>query len=269
MPACSSTKRLLAALLAVAAGAIATACQREVPVLLYHAVGCGTSDPLDVPVDQFEAQLADALRSGHRFLPLSQLVAGRERGEVPDPKTLALTFDDGAACLFSEAFPVLQRLKIPFTLFLTVDWLGGDPKRRPIEKVNEHTSWPGLAWPEVRQMVASGLAEVGSHGVHHLYLPRASEAELQTEIATSRQALAEGLDTDATVDLFAYPFGAFNRYDIRRVRAAGYRAAFSVGAGTGGLFAYCRRSIHRDISMKAFEGQLDTRWILPLINHDP
>jgi peptidoglycan/xylan/chitin deacetylase (PgdA/CDA1 family) len=266
MPVCSSRRILLAAL---AVGTGATACQREVPVLLYHAVGCGTSDPLDVPVDQFEAQLIDAQQHGHRFVPLTQLVSDWERGATPEPDAMALTFDDGAACLFSEAFPVLQRLKIPFTLFLTVDWLGGDPKRRPIEKVNEHTSWPGLAWPEVRQMVASGLAEVGSHGVHHLYLPRASEAELQAEIATSRQALAEGLDTGATVDLFAYPFGAFNRDDVRRVRSSGYRAAFSVSAGTGGLFAYRRRSIHRDISIKAFEGQLDTRWILPLINHDP
>jgi peptidoglycan/xylan/chitin deacetylase (PgdA/CDA1 family) len=259
---------LLPALLIAWVGAGSSACQREVPVLLYHAVGCGTGDPLDVPVEQFEAQMIAAMQSGHRFVPLSQLAAGWERGAAPEKGVLALTFDDGAACLFSAAFPVLQRLKIPFTLFLTVDWLAGDPKRRPLEKVNEHTSWPGLAWPEVRQMVSSGLAELGSHGVHHLYLPRATEAELKTEIVTSRMALAEGLESGATIDLFAYPFGAFNRDDVARVRAAGYRAAFSVAAGTGGRYAYRRRSIHRDLPMNAFESLLADRWIFPFINHD-
>jgi peptidoglycan/xylan/chitin deacetylase (PgdA/CDA1 family) len=267
MPACSSTRGPLIVALACAAWG-AAGCQREVPVLLYHAVGCGTADPLDVPVAQFEVQLADAVQRGYRFVPLSQLVASWERGDAVPEKVVALTFDDGAACLFSAAFPVLQRLQIPFTLFLTVDWLGGDPSRRPVERVNEHTSWPSLAWPEVRQMVASGLAELGSHGVHHLYLPRASAPELQTEIVTSRVALSEGLDTGATIDLFAYPFGAFNRNDVARVRAAGYRAAFSVGSGTGGRYAYRRRSIHRDLSPQAFEALLSNRWILPLINHN-
>jgi peptidoglycan/xylan/chitin deacetylase (PgdA/CDA1 family) len=258
------TDRLAIALLAAAVGG--TACQREVPVLLYHAVGCGTSDQLDVPVEQFEAQLVDAIQQGYRFVPLSQLVAGWEQGARPPGATLALTFDDGAGCLFAAAFPILQRHRIPFTLFLTGDWLGSDPDRRHIEDVNAHTRWPSLDWPEVRAMVASGLAEVGSHGLHHLYLPRASESEAQAEVITSRLMLAEGLG--APVDLFAYPFGAFDRASLSLVRSAGYRAAFAVGVGTGGRYAYRRRSIHRDQSPHDFKSQLSTRWILPILNHD-
>jgi peptidoglycan/xylan/chitin deacetylase (PgdA/CDA1 family) len=244
------------------------ACRREIPVLLYHAVGCGTSDPLDVPVDQFESQLIDAAEHGYRFVPLSQLVGGWEQGASAPERAVALTFDDGAACLFSVAFPVLQRRRIPFTLFLTEDWLGGDPSRRHMEEVNAQTRWPSLAWPEVRAMVASGLAEVGSHGLRHLYLPRATEAEARAEVVASRLALTEGLGPGARVDLFAYPFGAFDRASVARVRSAGYRAAFAVGVGSGGRYAYRRRSIHRDVPSRDFEALLSDRWILPVLNHD-
>src|SRR3974390_2159465 len=126
MPACSRASRVLLAALALAgSGAGSLGCQREVPVLLYHAVGCGTADPLDVPVEQFEAQLDDVARRGYRFVPLSELVAGWEHGARQE-KVVALTFDDGPACLFSAAFPVLRRRRIPFTLFLTEAWLGGE-----------------------------------------------------------------------------------------------------------------------------------------------
>jgi peptidoglycan/xylan/chitin deacetylase (PgdA/CDA1 family) len=88
-------------------------------ILCYHRVGTG-GVPLysQLPVKAFEEQMR-FLRENYRVVPLDQLI-----GELSVPlstkPTVAITFDDGYCDLFLNAFPVLQALQIPATIFLTV-----------------------------------------------------------------------------------------------------------------------------------------------------
>ncbi|MHB8418168.1 MAG: polysaccharide deacetylase family protein [Myxococcales bacterium] len=240
---------------------LAASCRREVPVLLYHEVGCGTHDVRDVPADEFDHQLSWLEGHGFRFVTAAEALRSAARG-----REVAVTFDDGAACVYSAAFPILRSHRAPFELFLVSDWISSDPGSRHLQPLEDGEQVATLAWPEVKAMAASGLAQVGAHGRNHLYLRRLGDAALTSEVAGSRQDLAAVLGTP--VDLFAYPFGAFNEAVLEAVRLSGFTGAYSVGVGVGGAFAYRRRSVHRGLSDAAFERLLADRWILPLVNHD-
>jgi peptidoglycan/xylan/chitin deacetylase (PgdA/CDA1 family) len=90
-----------------------------------------------------------------------------------------------------------------------------------------------MSWDEARQMTASGLVTMGAHTVSHRNLKHLPIAEARWEIEESRRILERELATG--VDLFAYPFGnPANDYTPavkEAVRAAGYKAAFSVVLG--------------------------------------
>ncbi len=240
-----------------------SACQREIPVLLYHEVGCGTHDERDVPPEQLDSELGYLEAHGYHLVTVEQAL--HPAGPLPD-KPVAISFDDGAACVYAAAFPVLQRHHAPFELFLVSDWIGADGAHRSQQRVGDGEQVPNLVWPEVRAMVASGLARVGAHGRSHSYLRRADVATLESEIAGSRKDIAAALGQP--VELFAYPYGAYNPEALQEVRLAGFDAAAAVGNGLGGRYAYRRRSVHRGSSDADFGQMLEGGWILPLLTHN-
>ena len=71
-----------------------------------------------------EGFVQDAKQRGYTFVSLDdlseQIVAGTEG------KLLALTFDDGYIDNFTEAYPLLKRLEVPFAIYVTTSFPDGD-----------------------------------------------------------------------------------------------------------------------------------------------
>jgi peptidoglycan/xylan/chitin deacetylase (PgdA/CDA1 family) len=84
-------------------------------VLLYHRVADETVDPLGMCVSpaRFEAQLEVIQR-------IATVVPATAIPTAP-PRSLAITFDDGYADVFSDALPRLTERGIPSTIFLVTD----------------------------------------------------------------------------------------------------------------------------------------------------
>jgi peptidoglycan/xylan/chitin deacetylase (PgdA/CDA1 family) len=99
-------------------------------VLVYHRIaapgrrgeprGYGIENGL--PVEVFEAQLRFMKR---HFRPVRVVDLARQPATLEGP-SFAVTFDDGYADNRTLACPVLERLGIPATIFLTTDWIGTD-----------------------------------------------------------------------------------------------------------------------------------------------
>lgn len=164
-----------------------------------------------VPGAAFERQVA-RLR---RVVPLGQ-------------SGLSITFDD-AYVSFLDAFAVLERRRLPVTLFVPSGKLGG---------VND---WDAGSSCDRRLMSAAQVAElarrgaeIASHGHMHLDLTAASTDEVRADLSASMEALAEM--TGRRPRFLAYPWG---RHDAR-VRAlaaeAGFEAAYAVGVASGDRF---------------------------------
>jgi peptidoglycan/xylan/chitin deacetylase (PgdA/CDA1 family) len=93
-------------------------------VLLYHRVHDPKFDPqlLSVSPGNFDAQMAH-LRRRYAVLSLGELSERVVAGSVPR-RAVAVTFDDGYADNFVNARPILDRYRIPATVFVTTGYIG-------------------------------------------------------------------------------------------------------------------------------------------------
>jgi peptidoglycan/xylan/chitin deacetylase (PgdA/CDA1 family) len=88
---------------------------------------------------------------------------------------------------------------------------------------------PKLTDEQVRELLASGLIELGSHTLTHPNLPASDAAKRWQEIAQSKQVLEQTFGV--TVNSFAYPFGLYDPSDVDRIKRAGYTNAVTVAEG--------------------------------------
>jgi len=95
-------------------------------VLGYHSIQT-QSLPFTVwhhlDAERFEDHIAYLARH-FRCVALSTLLDEMAAGRIA-PYTVALTFDDGFRDNLTVALPILQRFRIPATLFLTTEFVGG------------------------------------------------------------------------------------------------------------------------------------------------
>ncbi len=88
-------------------------------ILCYHRIGSG-GVPLysGLPTAAFEAQIR-FLRRRYRIVSIDELYSSL-RNPASVEQTVTITFDDGYRDLYTQAFPILQKYKVPATIYLTV-----------------------------------------------------------------------------------------------------------------------------------------------------
>ena len=93
--------------------------QRRVLILGYHRVADESSDPFDLTVTPaaLDAQLAYLARRT-RPVSLRQAVSELVEG-TPHPRSVVVTFDDGYHDTLATALPLLERHRMPATVFVT------------------------------------------------------------------------------------------------------------------------------------------------------
>jgi len=92
--------------------------QPRFAVLCYHRIGRGGVPVYSgLPPAIFESQMV-YLRKHYRIVSLAEMIAEMASPAKGNP-AVAVTFDDGYADLYTQAFPILQRLRIPATVYLT------------------------------------------------------------------------------------------------------------------------------------------------------
>ena len=184
-------------------------------ILMYHRVAPPApriaAPSWNVPPARFRLQIEGLLAAGYRVWPLRRLISAMESGEPLPRKVTAITFDDGYASVFSEAFPVLDELSLPATVFAATAYLDSvapfpfDEWGSALHGQAPPESWRPLRWEECRAMEASGLVEIGTHTHTHRDFRGAAEA-LEADLARSCRRLCDVLGPRAP--LFAFPYGA-------------------------------------------------------------
>ena len=123
---------------------------REAPAFMFHTIRS----------DEFEAQLRFLSANGyhtptldefHRFLV----------GQAPLPaSSVLLTFDDVERGLLTRGVPLLRKYGFRCAAFLAPGRIAEEQPRTTTGK-----AWP--SWQDVREMVDSGVVDVGSHTLSH------------------------------------------------------------------------------------------------------
>ena len=197
-------------------------------VLMYHMVDTPQNDTearfCRTP-ERFRADMQHLADAGYTVLSLAAL---REciNGLRPwPPKTAAITFDDGIACDFEHALPILQSFGYSASFFIVTGLIDG------------HNDWAVghgfarrrmLSGAELREMNRAGM-DVGSHTVGHRMLGKTSLDEARAELRDSKARLEDLLGRD--VPHFAYPYGSWKPEVKSAVVDAGYALACSTLPG--------------------------------------
>lgn len=209
-------------------GSASSASHAQVPILMYHAVADDlhpSEAEWSVRPAAFEAQMRLLGEEGWTTLTMSELSGLWTRGEAPPAKSVAVTFDDGHACLHDLAMPIMQRHGVRSTLFAISGYLGGSST---YDAGFGTAARAMMSADQLRAMHAAGH-EIGSHTVSHPDLRTLSPDALRTELAASRRDLEHLIG--APVNAFAYPHGWFDRAVHDAVVQAGYHCAVSVMCG--------------------------------------
>jgi peptidoglycan/xylan/chitin deacetylase (PgdA/CDA1 family) len=225
---------------------------RGVVVLIYHRVGTGSGLELDLSVELFAAQ-ADALAASGRVVTLGDALAwlsrpgdGTDTGPAPDP--VVVTFDDGTADFVEHALPILERHRLPVTLYAATAFI--DEARR----------FPGngqpLSWRAMADACATGLVDVGSHTHGHRLLDRLPPDQIDDELDRSIELIGEHLGRSPVH--FAYPkavagSAAADEAVRRRFRSAALGGARPNPPGATDPFRLSRSPIQRSDGMRWFE----------------
>lgn len=131
-------------------------------LLIYHRIGGGTTNELDITPGAFARQLD--LLAEHDVVSLDQALDRLDAGDASP--SFVLTFDDGFADVYEHAWPLLQRRRLPFTVYLASAYMGTTMKWEGATATGEPGR--GLSWDRLRRMVDSGLCTIGNHTHTHV-----------------------------------------------------------------------------------------------------
>ena len=186
-----------------------------IPVLLYHHVtDQEPSGPLTVSPKEFKRQLTLLRTHGFQTISLAQLGSFMRGEQIRLPfRPILITFDDGHADNFFQAFPALKEVGYSAAIFMV--GINFDRANR-------------LTVAQIREMNAHDIS-VGAHSMTHPDLTKTNLSGLRQEIAGSKKTAERVLRTD--VGYFAYPGGFYNLAVWEEVEMAGFQGAFCVLPG--------------------------------------
>jgi peptidoglycan/xylan/chitin deacetylase (PgdA/CDA1 family) len=196
----------------------------SIPILMYHSIS--DQDEFGAPAyfrtctspGVFADQMAYLHSHGFSTCSLAQALDHLRSGTHAATKPVVITFDDGYADFYRQAFPVLNRYDYNATVFLPTAYIG--------ERSSHFKSRDCLTWAEVRELSNYGIL-FGSHTVNHPQLRELSLADINEEIVNSKTTIEEKLGS--AVDSFAYPFAfpqtepEFTKMLRDSLRQAGYQ----------------------------------------------
>jgi peptidoglycan/xylan/chitin deacetylase (PgdA/CDA1 family) len=192
--------------------------RRGVTVLLYHRVGTDSGLQVDLPADLFAAQMAE-LAAEARVVSLDDALILLGGATPPERDPVVVTFDDGTADFVDVALPILERYRVPATLYVATDFV---ERGRPFPNGGTPVSWAALS--DAR---STGLVTIGSHTHTHALLDRVSVADAEHELDRSRELIAEQLGAEA--DHFAYPKAVSGSVGAASAVRARFRSAAVAG----------------------------------------
>ena len=203
-----------------------------IPVLMYHKIGVAPKGSrlakLWVTPEMIAKQVDRLLKHGYTPVLLRDLAAAQKDGKPLPANPVLITFDDGYRNNYTEAFRILREKGAKGNIFVTYDSI-----ERPNNWHNpDEEPWQQmLSWAEMREMLASGVMDIGSHTMTHSALAKLEPSNAAWELRESKKRLQDRLGIE--ILSFAYPYGdgALSPEIRALVFEAGYLFDFGVKQG--------------------------------------
>ncbi|MFB2882087.1 polysaccharide deacetylase family protein [Floridanema aerugineum] len=212
---------------------------QPVPILMYHSIGVKRRNNLLVAPDKFAAQIKHLHKAGYQSICFQTLENHWKFGKPLPAKPILLTFDDGYKDNYTIAYPILKKYRFKATIFVISNFVGDA----------NH-----LSQKQIKEMMNSGLIDIGAHTKTHPDLTTVPSEKMYREIFGSRQIITKY--TGKPVIAFAYPIGRYNYEVVKATGAARYKFAVTTKPGYAnakqGWLTLHRVRINGDLSLAAF-----------------
>lgn len=171
-------------------------------ILQYHHFSNDTPAITSVTPEQFDQHLDYLKSNDFKVLPLRTVVrAMKQNHNLPD-RCVSLTVDDAYVSVYRNAFPRLQKLGWPLTVFVNTRGVDQD--------VSSY-----MTWAQMRELSRQGVS-FENHGHGHIHTIRKLENESNDEwrrrvmldISTAQQRISDEIGIEP--ELFAHPYGEYN-----------------------------------------------------------
>lgn len=178
---------------------------------------------LEVTPDWLEQKILEYRKKGYTFISLDDISSFQVSG-FKFHHFVCITFDDGYRDNYTLAYPLIKRLGVPFTVYVTTGFIDN---RLPMWwHPNQQL---GLSLDELIALDADPLCTIGAHTVSHPRLDTLSYEEQYKEIASSKQTLENLLRHE--VKHFSFPHGAYNADTLAICRELGFKTVVQSWGG--------------------------------------
>ncbi len=216
-------------------------------ILMYHSINNQKLKRLSgirVSIKNFEKQIAYLSRNGYTSYTLNEMI--EQKDKLP-PKSVVITFDDGYKDNITNALPILKKYNFKATIFVIINRFDNDwSLYRKTKNANIVNHIDKLGDNDIKNLLESGLIEIGAHTINHKNFCKISLEEKKEEIIKSKKILEEKFDIICKT--FSYPFGIYEKDDEEIVKEAGFIGAVTtevrkVDLGADSMFLLPRINI--------------------------
>jgi len=203
-----------------------------------------------------------------------------------DKKQVVITFDDGYKNNLEVAYPVLKKLGLKATVYVTYNFIENnefawwdrleneslyhlaeslktlhpDQLNKKVDELTNNKEKPEkynfMTWDDLKKI--EDVFEIGGHTISHPILTNISIDEARKEIANSKVDLEKKLGH--TIVSFAYPNGNYNQSLMKVVQDSGFNNAVTYQKGNNisstNNYALLRRGINYNDNLDIFKAKI-------------
>ena len=200
---------------------------------MYHRFGENKYPTTNTTIEQFISHTKELVKDKYDVIRLDMIKGLQGEIDLKD-RSVSITIDDAYLSVYTKAWPILKKLNMPFTLFISTDVID-----------NNFSNY--MNWDQIRELVDNGVL-VGSQTKSHPHLHRLSSKQILYEIELSNNRFIKELGFKPK--LFAYPYGEYDNKTIEIVKGSGFEAAFGQHSGvahiSSGIFELPRFAMNEN-----------------------
>ena len=191
----------------------------RIPILMYHSI-CN-DDPnnsLMIPTEMFAEQMEWLRENDFTAMSMDEVIEAMNTGKVPKRPVL-ITFDDGYADNYINAFPELKNNNLKGTFFIISDTI--------TEEGGYYMSTSML-----KEMKEAGM-EIENHTANHLELNNLSREDAIDSIKRGQEFLRSVIGSNG--NYLCYPVGRYSDETIEIQKELGIKAALTTQGGISSI----------------------------------
>ena len=188
-------------------------------VLMYHRFGENKYPTTNIKMDQFSDHIKELIKTKYNVIKIQDGLNAIQNISLVKDRSVIITIDDAYSSVFNNAWPILKKYGLPFTLFVSTDVI--DNKT------------PGyMSWEEIRILRDNGVT-IGSQTKSHPHMHNLSENQIVKELEFSNSRFVQEIGSKP--EIFAYPYGEYNLNVVEKIKINGFKAAFGQHSGVAHL----------------------------------